>query len=150
MLPAHRSRFLPLGGRHVLDDCYNANPGSMAAALATRVALRPAAAARTFAVLGDMLELGEDAEASHRELGRQVAELGYAGLVALGAHAAQIAEGAAGAGLAADRVLVTQDPAEAAAVVAEWSGPADWILVKASRALRLERVLEALQTRLGI
>jgi UDP-N-acetylmuramoyl-tripeptide--D-alanyl-D-alanine ligase len=147
VLPGHRSRFVRLGGRHLLDDCYNANPGSMAAALST-LAASAGDGGRAFAVLGDMLELGSEADDRHRALGRQVADLGYAGLVALGAHAEPLAEGARAAGLPADKVLVTQDPAEAAATIARWSQPSDWILIKASRALRLERVLDELTPRL--
>ena len=142
-LPAHRSRFLRVQGRHILDDSYNANPGSMAAALAS-LSASAGGSGQTFAVLGDMLELGAETDARHRELGRQVAELGFAGLIALGAHAAELARGAQEAGLPAARILVTQDPAAAAASVLDWSQPSDWILIKASRALRLERVVESL------
>ena len=147
VLPAHRSRFLRVGGRHLLDDCYNANPGSMSAALVTLAST--AGDGRTFAVLGDMLELGGEADAHHATIGRQLAQLGFAGLVALGAHAQPMADGAAGGGLPADRILVTQDPAAAADAIVAWSRPTDWILVKASRGLRLERVIEALESRLG-
>jgi UDP-N-acetylmuramoyl-tripeptide--D-alanyl-D-alanine ligase len=147
-LPAHRSRFVAVAGRRVLDDCYNANPGSMAAALTT-LAAAASGGGRTFAVLGDMLELGDEAEAAHRELGRRVAQLGFAGLVALGAHAQQLAEGALKSGISAERTLVTQEPAAAADAIGGWTEPGDWILLKASRALRLERVLEALESRLA-
>jgi UDP-N-acetylmuramoyl-tripeptide--D-alanyl-D-alanine ligase len=142
-LPAHRSRFLRLQGRHVLDDSYNANPGSMAAALLT-LSGSAAGIGHSFAILGDMLELGAETDARHRDLGRQVAELGYAGLIALGAHAAELAAGARDSGLPPERIFLTQDPAAAAARVLAWSQPRDWILIKASRALRLERVLDSL------
>lgn len=147
-LPAHRSRLLPVAGRMILDDCYNANPASMAAALRT-AAGSVAGAGRPFAVLGDMLELGDDAEALHRETGALVGKLGFAGLVAVGPTAERYAEGARGAGIDPARVAVTEDPKEAAAVVADWTRAEDWILVKASRGLRLERVIEALLERLG-
>jgi len=66
---AHRSRVVPgAGGITILDDCYNASPASMEAALATLVTL--AGSGRRVAVLGDMLELGEAEESAHRELGR--------------------------------------------------------------------------------
>jgi UDP-N-acetylmuramoyl-tripeptide--D-alanyl-D-alanine ligase len=147
-LPAHRSRFVAVGGRQVLDDCYNANPGSMAAALTT-LAAAASGGGRTFAVLGDMLELGDESDAAHRELGRRMGQLGFAGVVALGASAQQVADGALKAGLPADRILVTQEPPAAAEAIASWSREGDWVLLKASRALRLERVLEALEARLG-
>jgi UDP-N-acetylmuramoyl-tripeptide--D-alanyl-D-alanine ligase len=148
ILPAHRSRLVPVGGRMVLDDCYNANPASMAAALRTVVGSL-ANGARAFAVLGDMLELGHEEEALHQETGRLVASLGLAGLVAMGPLATHYARGARAGGMAADRIETTEDPARAAALVAAWSRPGDWLLVKASRGLRLERVIEALEGALG-
>jgi UDP-N-acetylmuramoyl-tripeptide--D-alanyl-D-alanine ligase len=142
-LPPHRSRISALGGRTVLDDCYNANPASMSAALAT-LAASVGSSGRAFAVLGDMLELGNDARELHAALGREAARRGVAGLVGVGELAAEIGRGAREGGL--ERVLVTRDPAEAAGAVAAWSNAGDWILVKASRGIRLERVVEALQT----
>jgi UDP-N-acetylmuramoyl-tripeptide--D-alanyl-D-alanine ligase len=147
-LPAHRSRLLPLAGRIVMDDCYNANPTSMQAALKT-VITSAGSAARAFAVLGDMLELGPDAARQHEALGQEVAGLKFAGLAAVGELAAHIASGARAAGLARQGVVATLDPELAASAVADWSRPGDWILVKASRGTRLERVLEALQRKLG-
>jgi UDP-N-acetylmuramoyl-tripeptide--D-alanyl-D-alanine ligase len=146
VLPPHRSAMLAVGGRTILDDCYNANPASMSAAIATVVAAVGGAGnwARAFAVLGDMLEIGSESEELHRALGRE-AGVRLAGVVSLGDFAGVVAEGARAAGLAADRARVAQSPEEAAAVVAAWTAPGDWILVKASRGMRLERVVDALQ-----
>jgi UDP-N-acetylmuramyl pentapeptide synthase len=145
-LPPHRSAVVAAGGRSILDDCYNANPASMSAALSTVVAAAggASASARAFAVLGDMLELGADAEEMHRALGRE-AGVRLAGVVALGSFAGAIADGARAAGLAVDRTKIAKSPEEAAAVMASWSAPGDWILVKASRGMRLERVVDALR-----
>jgi len=145
-LPPHRSAMLPAGGRTILDDCYNANPASMSAAIATVVAAVGGAGgwARAFAVLGDMLEIGSESEELHRALGRE-AGVRLAGVVSLGDFAGAIADGARTAGLTAERARVAQSPEEAAAVVAAWTAPGDWILVKASRGMRLERVVDALQ-----
>jgi UDP-N-acetylmuramoyl-tripeptide--D-alanyl-D-alanine ligase len=140
-LPAHRSQLVTLYGRLLLDDCYNANPASMAAALRT---VASSGGTRAFAVLGDMLELGPQEEALHHEIGELVAQLGLAGLVTVGPMAVQYALGAKSAGMPADRVASTDDPGQAAALIARWSRPGDWILVKASRGLRLERVIDAL------
>ncbi|HWU91011.1 MAG TPA: hypothetical protein VN253_27285, partial [Kofleriaceae bacterium] len=90
------------------------------------------------AVLGDMLELGGHAAAAHREAGALARELGL-GVVALGAHAPAVVD-AAGPG--AERV---DTPEAAAARVLARTGPGDWILLKASRGMRLERVLEAMR-----
>jgi UDP-N-acetylmuramoyl-tripeptide--D-alanyl-D-alanine ligase len=141
-LPPHRSRIVSAGNRTLLDDCYNANPASMSAALATVMA-SVGSSARAYAVLGDMLELGPEAAALHRALGREAAFVGLAGLAAVGEFAAEVARGAEEAGL--HRTMITHDPEAAAATVAGWSAGGDWILVKASRGVRLERAVEALQ-----
>jgi UDP-N-acetylmuramyl pentapeptide synthase len=98
-------------------------------------------------VLGDLLELGPAGPALHRQAGAKLARLGYAGLVAVGPLAVEIAQGAAAGGLPADRVLTTEDPKQAADRVRAWARPGDWVLVKASRGLALERVIDALGTK---
>ena len=146
-LPPHRSALHVIGGRKVMDDCYNANPTSMMAALQTVAASAGNSAA--FAILGDMLEIGAEAGSAHEAIGRSVARLRFAGLATVGDLAGSMAAGARAAGLEDRRVLATRDPADAAAAIAEWSRPGDWVLVKASRGIRLERALEALQQKLG-
>jgi UDP-N-acetylmuramoyl-tripeptide--D-alanyl-D-alanine ligase len=140
-LPPHRAAPIAAGGRVVLDDCYNANPDSMRAALAAVIA--SAGACRAFAVLGDMLELGPDEEAMHRAVGRE-AGARLAGLAAVGRLGAELVAGAREAGLAADRAVVAATPEEAASRVAAWTGAGDWVLVKASRGMKLERAVGAL------
>ncbi len=148
VLPPHRSHVSLLGGRNVMDDCYNANPTSMLAALRT-VAGSAHGTGHAFAILGDMLEIGEGAPAAHDDVGAEVARLGYAGLAAVGEHAARVVAGARRGGLARSRAVATADPVLAAGLVAGWSKPGDWVLVKASRGMRLERALEALGSKLG-
>jgi UDP-N-acetylmuramoyl-tripeptide--D-alanyl-D-alanine ligase len=147
----------------ILDDCYNANPLSMRAALAAVLAAAGAnghggnghggnghggngdggTGVRAYAILGDMLELGRDAPELHAALGRE-AGARLAGVAAVGAHAPAVVEGAR-ASLPASRAVVAASPEEAAALVAGWTRAGDWILVKASRGLRLERAVEALR-----
>jgi UDP-N-acetylmuramoyl-tripeptide--D-alanyl-D-alanine ligase len=146
-LPPHRSHVLSAGGRTVLDDCYNANPTSMSAALRTLVG-SAGRFGRAFAILGDMLELGESAAALHQAIGEEAVKLGVAGLAVVGSLGAKIAEGAIAAGLQASRALALDDPEAAAQVVSNWSASGDWILVKASRGMRLERAVAALQRNL--
>jgi UDP-N-acetylmuramoyl-tripeptide--D-alanyl-D-alanine ligase len=143
-LPPHRSAVIAAGGRTILDDCYNANPASMRAALAS-VASSAACGARTFAILGDMREVGPDAEALHREVGAQAARALRGGLVGVGPLGTAIVDGARAAGLDPSRAVAASSPEEAARVVAGWSDPGDWILVKASRGMTLERAVEALK-----
>jgi UDP-N-acetylmuramoyl-tripeptide--D-alanyl-D-alanine ligase len=140
-LPPHRSAVVPAGGRVVLDDCYNANPDATRAALASVV--DAAGAGRAFAILGDMLELGPDAHELHRAVGRD-AGARLAGLAAVGARADAYVAGAREAGLPAHRAVTAATPEEAAARVAAWTAPGDWVLVKASRGMKLERAVAAL------
>jgi UDP-N-acetylmuramoyl-tripeptide--D-alanyl-D-alanine ligase len=150
-LPPHRSAAIAVGGRTILDDAYNANPGSMAAAIAAVAAAAGGedgagsdTAPRALAILGDMLELGPDAAAYHEAIGREAgARLG--GVVAVGAHAGAMVAGARAAGLTPERAVTAASPEEAARIAADWTAPGDWILVKASRGLRLERAVETLR-----
>jgi murE/murF fusion protein len=136
--PSMRGELEDIAGRTVIVDCYNANPASMAAAL--RALAERAAGRGALAVMGDMLELGDHAPAAHREAGALARELGL-GVIALGDHAATVA-GAAGPG-----AEVAADPAAAAARALARTAPGDWLLLKGSRGMRLERVLEALRER---
>jgi UDP-N-acetylmuramoyl-tripeptide--D-alanyl-D-alanine ligase len=121
------------GGVTLINDCYNASPASMRAALEHLAEL--AGDRRRVAVLGEMAELGEEAKVFHREVGEEVARSGVAVLVAVG----PLAEGYAAA---ADGVETRSvDDAQAAAdTVSELLRPGDVVLVKGSRAVGLEAV----------
>jgi len=136
-------RLRPLAGRAgslLLDDTYNAAPRSVSAGLATLARLP---ADLRIAVLGDMAELGDQAEELHRAVGRQAAEVVDL-LVTQGTSAAWTADAARRAGLDADRVVVTFTAEDAADAVAPHLGPGTVVLVKGSAAARMERVVEAL------
>jgi UDP-N-acetylmuramoyl-tripeptide--D-alanyl-D-alanine ligase len=129
----------------VLDDCYNANPMSMRAALDELAATAPGApAGRRLAVLGDMLELGPDARAYHQELGEHAARAGVDVLVTVGPLAASIADGFDSEGVRDGEAYSVADAGEAAALVRELIEPGDVVLVKASRGIGLELVTDAL------
>jgi UDP-N-acetylmuramoyl-tripeptide--D-alanyl-D-alanine ligase len=136
-----RGEELPLaGGGLLINDAYNANPVSMRAALEYLAAT--AGDRRRVAVLGDMAELGSGAPAFHEEIGAEAERQGVAALVAVGELARGYLDGASG-------VPVTRwapDAASAVAAVEEVVQPGDCVLVKASRAVGLERVAEALAT----
>jgi UDP-N-acetylmuramoyl-tripeptide--D-alanyl-D-alanine ligase len=138
--PAMRGELTSVGGRHVVVDCYNANPASMAAALDMMTEL--AEGRRVVAVIGDMLELGAGAAEAHAEIARRAVDAGHY-VVGLGPLTA-----AALAPLGASAVAVP-DPAAAAAQALSWSDPGDFILLKASRGMRLERVLDAMREAAG-
>jgi UDP-N-acetylmuramoyl-tripeptide--D-alanyl-D-alanine ligase len=126
------------GGGLLINDAYNANPVSMRAALAHLV--ERAAGRRTVAVLGDMAELGPEEAAYHHQVGAAAAELGVAALVAVGPLARGYVEG--GEGIETLRWTAGLD--EAIEAVREVVRPGDCVLVKASRAMGLEAVAEAL------
>ena len=123
-------------GVTVVNDAYNANPESMRAALA---ALTGLSGTRRIAVLGGMAELGPDAAAEHERLGRDAAAAGVDLVVAVGADAVGIADGAAAAGRRAGEESVhVPDRATARELLSEVLRPGDVVLVKASRSYGLE------------
>jgi UDP-N-acetylmuramoyl-tripeptide--D-alanyl-D-alanine ligase len=120
------------GGVEVVNDCYNANPMSMRAAL-DHLAASPAE--RRIAVLGTMAELGEGSEEFHRAIGEHAAAREIDVLVPVGREAMAYAEGFQG------EVLPVASPEEAAALLEEVARSGDRVLVKGSRSAGLERVL---------
>jgi UDP-N-acetylmuramoyl-tripeptide--D-alanyl-D-alanine ligase len=126
----------------VIDDCYNANPISMRAALDDLKATAPASgSSRRVAVLGDMLELGPEEREFHARLGEEAAAAGVDVLVTVGPLAASIADRFEG------ETHSVADAGEAAMVVPELLAPGDVVLVKASRGVGLELVCRALGAR---
>lgn len=135
-LSALRGQERPLAvGGTVIEDCYNANPVAMRAALAD-LAGRDG---RRVAVLADMMELGPDEARFHREVGEAAAAAGIDLLVAVGERAAAYAEGADG--LASVRIGSVEEAVQRVPGLLE---PGDVVLLKGSRSMRLERVAEAI------
>ena len=137
-----RMQFWEAGGVRVIDDAYNANADSMIAALETLCALP--LQGRRVAVLGDMAELGAQSEAAHAEVGRRAAELGIGQLFVVGGMAPVIAAAAREAGLS--RVIEFADVDAAKTAVKNFLKAGDVVLLKASRASRLERIAETLKS----
>lgn len=129
-------------GLRLLDDTYNANADSMQAALQTLHDIP--CEGRRIAVLGDMAELGVEARAAHVEIGRRTAELGINFLFAIGKMARETVEAAKGAGLG--QATAFDDAITAGEAIRKTARPGDLILIKASRAARLERVGEMLRS----
>ncbi|HME95361.1 MAG TPA: UDP-N-acetylmuramoyl-tripeptide--D-alanyl-D-alanine ligase [Methylomirabilota bacterium] len=135
----------PAGRLRILDDTYNANPGSVGAALETLAATSEGC--RRVVVFGDMLELGDSSESAHREMGRAVAASGAAEFVGLGRWAQVAVEAARAAGLAESHHVTTFE--DAVALLLKRLAPGDAVLVKGSRGMRMERVVDALVARFG-
>ena len=131
-----RQKVVHARGVDVIEDCYNANPDSMKAALAM---FREYPCKRRFALLGDMLELGDISRAAHEEVGRQAVENKVDYLVTYGEQAKRIAVVAAAKGLP---TLHADTYAQAAETLLDKMQPGDALLVKASRGMALEKVLE--------
>jgi UDP-N-acetylmuramoyl-tripeptide--D-alanyl-D-alanine ligase len=128
-------------GLVVVNDAYNANPESVRAALAALAAMRRGR--RTWAVLGEMRELGAGSAVEHEDVGRAAARLGIARVVAVGEAARPLLTGAR-AGGDDERGTWVPDVDAAIALLAREAAPGDVVLVKASRAIGLERVAAAL------
>ena len=129
-------------GLTVVNDAYNANPDSMRAALSALVAI--AGTRRSWAVLGEMRELGESSPAEHEAVGRLVADMDISRLVVVGDGARPAHTGALRARAWADEPVFLADVDAAAELLAKELRPEDVVLVKASRAAGLERVAAAL------
>ncbi len=138
-----KMRLEPLiwNGICVLNDAYNANADSMAAALETVQAMP--CSGRRVAVLGDMGELGSHSVAAHEEVGKRAAQVGLDQLFTVGELARVIAESARRAGMSAIQEFT--DMAQAANAVKSFLKSGDVVLLKASRSARLERIVEALR-----
>ena len=128
------------GGYLVINDAYNANPESMRAALKSLRAM--AAGRRTWAVLGEMRELGEDSVREHDAIGRLAVRLDIGRLICVGQKVMHL--GAANEGSWDNESVYVETPDEAIAMLRRELAPDDVVLVKASRSVGLERVAEAL------
>lgn len=129
-------------GIRVYDDTYNSNPRALASALRS---LGRLSAPRKVAVLGDMLELGEKEREFHFQAGKDVAEWGWDILVTVGSLAEVMAEGAAAAGLPKDRIFSFPNSQTAAQAVGAILHKKDLVLVKGSRGVGMEAIIEALK-----
>jgi UDP-N-acetylmuramoyl-tripeptide--D-alanyl-D-alanine ligase len=130
------------GDIRVINDTYNANPGSMAAALETLMQVKQQG--RALAALGDMLEMGEESASLHRQVGRMAAKKGVDHLLAMGKQASHLLAGAAEAGMAKEQLTEAGSHEEIAAQVHSLMAAGDWLLVKGSRGMQMEKVVEIL------
>ena len=140
---AARFKVRALGPFELLDDTYNANPASMAAALEALAAR--SVKGKRIAVLGEMLELGDDSAVLHRGVGTQAGERGVDAVFAYGEHACDIIAGARDAGIARSEAFDSHEAIADALVLS--ASPGDSILLKGSRGMRMERVAELLERR---
>lgn len=150
------ARFLPLAGRGcvtqigtwtVIDETYNASPLAVAAACRLLADTSTPPTSQRILVLGDMLELGPAAAAEHEKIGQLAAQLKIDCLLTCGWHADDIARGAARSGMGSHQITAAKDVETLTTVLDCWLQPHDTLLVKGSRATRMERVIEWLRER---
>ncbi len=147
-----RLQIIDIGGLKIVNDCYNANPASMMAAFDTVQAIR--GEHKTIAILGDMLELGEESERAHRRLGEMVACKGFDHLLVYGEYSKIVAQGAMDASMALRQVHRLPDKDAILQTIFECMeeksfGKGDYFLVKGSRGMCMEKIVEGLQRELG-
>ena len=136
-----RTEIRPLAnGAFLIIDSYNANPASVREAIKTLQELRGSNSA--FAILGDMLELGEQAEELHDGIGTFLAQAGIGDLYLKGSLTRALAAGAIRGGIKAERITFFDDPDQVVASLETRLKPGDWILIKGSRKMKLETVAE--------
>ena len=136
-----RQQMVDSHGVRLIEDCYNANPNSMQAALAM---FKDYPCKRRFAVLADMLELGDEARAAHEEVGRLVAQSGIDVLITYGELARRTATVAAAKGV---RTIHANNYDEIGEFLAKAARPGDAVLFKGSRAMALENAVEKMRER---
>lgn len=131
-----RQHIVEKGGVTVIEDCYNASPDSMKAAISVLKALPNG---RKIALLGDMLELGDASEEGHRHTGEWVAEAGINVLIAYGPRSGAMAEAAKAQGVT---TVHCQNEQEVLQCLRQFVQPGDALLAKASHAMKLEELLQ--------
>ena len=139
-----RFQFEHIGGLTLIDDSYNANPASMEAALVTLGEIK--GDGRVFVALGDMLELGGEEDEFHRNLGVRAAQIAHR-LYLYGDLVAHTAEGAFSAGMLKENVIRVSKYDEIVADVLARAGDGDFILIKGSRGMRMDKVAEGIRDR---
>ncbi|MGB1193243.1 MAG: UDP-N-acetylmuramoyl-tripeptide--D-alanyl-D-alanine ligase [Prochlorococcaceae cyanobacterium] len=138
-LPGGRARRLSINGVSVLDETYNASPEAMLASLEL---LKQQPGGHRYAVVGTMLELGEQSLSLHRQVGEKAAALELDGLVVVASEpeASAVMQGAAGL----SKLVCVASPEAAAEPLKQWLRPGDHVLLKASRGIALERLIPLL------
>ena len=135
----------PKEGITLINDAYNANPRSMELALEILSEMR--GEGRAIAVLGDMLELGDFSVEAHQQIGQRVEELSIDFLLALGEEAPVLIESAIRHGLDSEKARIAESHTEAISTLKKMVRNGDWILIKGSRKMGMEKIAEGLMGR---
>ncbi len=151
-------RFVPLKGRmqiislnngiKMIDDTYNANPSSVEHSLKTLLQVK--CKGKRLAVLGDMLDLGDETARAHREIGKLVSALEVDHLFLVGKYGAELAKSAIEGGMDLNRVKVVGKKEDVVSELMDVLEEKDCILVKGSRGMKMEDIVESLKENLGV
>jgi len=139
---AGRCQLRRIGSWTVLDDTYNASPPAFKAALATLSELPRSESGRRIVITGDMLELGDVAHEEHHQLGIQIGQRSIDRLIAMGRYADDVAAGALAAGMPTHRIAIPATWNTLELLLDCWLEPNDLVLVKGSRGMKMERVID--------
>ncbi|MEE9911864.1 MAG: UDP-N-acetylmuramoyl-L-alanyl-D-glutamate--2,6-diaminopimelate ligase [Deltaproteobacteria bacterium] len=152
------TQFVPVGGRmemirlqngaYVINDAYNANPASVREALLTLKDLKNSHNA--FVFLGDMLELGDAAPEMHRRVGMLLATIGVTAVFLQGEFAEVTAAGAREGGMADEQIMFLRDDENAVAQIKKQLRKGDWVLVKGSRRMKMDRIVAKICEDVGV
>ncbi|MFH0925811.1 MAG: UDP-N-acetylmuramoyl-tripeptide--D-alanyl-D-alanine ligase [bacterium] len=133
---------------NVINDAYNANPASMKEAIKVLKEINPDS--RHIAIIGDMLELGDWTENAHRDIGNYIAKFNLSYLFTLGSAAQILAQEAIRQGMNKDSVFICEDHGDIAQRLKDIVREGDWLLVKGSRRMAMEKVINALSSTLSL
>ena len=145
-LPGHLTLIPGIKNTLILDDTYNSSPEPTKAALEALDGIEVRPGARKIVALADMLELGEETENAHREIGFRVAELEVDYLVTVGVAAKHIAQAAQEAGLPEDRIAKFKDSISAGRYLQEKLSEGDVVLAKGSQSMRMEKIVKEIMS----
>ncbi len=135
------------GHVHILNETYNSNPDSLRATLAAFLEMK--GSHRGLVVLGDMLELGDATAAAHEQAGREIGQMGFGHVFFFGEQAREAVRGAAAAQMNGTRIHLPRSQEELLEKLGKVIEAGDWILIKGSRRMRMEKIVAGLKERLG-
>ncbi len=144
--PPMRMEFKRVGGLNIINDAYNANPQSMKAAIESLLNFRTRG--RKILVLGDMLELGDFSANAHRQLGEEAGKSGVDYLLTVGDFSRLTAQGAVRSGMASSCIFPSGSVEELLSILKSIARREDIVLIKGSRAMQLERIMEEINNAL--
>ena len=132
------------GNSLLIDDTYNSSPRATMELLGALPAVRALQKGRMIGFFGDMLELGDESDALHRQLGKQVAQAGFTQLICVGANARMIGEGAVQAGMSKEAIFYFENSQGVGEQFVTGLAPGDTVVIKGSQGARMERITKAL------